>query len=49
VTLRPSTPNYGYCPRAWRVARVPGEQIPSTELIHQLLDERSNAATTAGC
>ena len=35
--------------RAWRVARVLSEQMPSTELIDQLLDERSNAATTAGC
>jgi hypothetical protein len=35
--------------RAWRVARVLSEQMPSTELIDQLLDERSNTATTAGC
>ena len=35
--------------RAWRVARVLSEQIPSAELIDQLLDERSNAATTADC
>ena len=34
--------------RAWRVARVL-EQILSAELIDQLLDERSNAATTADC
>jgi hypothetical protein len=35
--------------RVWRGARVLSEQMPSTELIDQLLDERSNAATTAGC
>jgi hypothetical protein len=35
--------------RAWRAARVLSEQTPSTEFIDQLLDERSNAATTAGC
>jgi hypothetical protein len=35
--------------RAWRVARVLSEQIPSAESIDQLLDERSNAATTADC
>jgi hypothetical protein len=35
--------------RAWREARVLSEQMPSTELIDQLLDERANAAMTAGC
>jgi hypothetical protein len=60
VISRPSTPSFDYwqgrvdgelrlLAGAWRVALALSERMPGTELIDQLLDERSNAATTAGC
>ena len=34
--------------RAWRVARVLCDRMPSTELIDQLLDERAKALAGVG-